>query len=97
MRSLSGSLDFYTLSVDERTIHMTCFKDSALVHSNNTSIHGLGPCILFPLSFTISITGTLSASSPYVTENLFEILISKKNLVFFGKVLQEFKSDFERS
>lgn len=95
MFSVSASLDFYTLSVGERTIHITCFKDSALFNSNNNSTHGLGPCILFlNLSFTICITGTASASSPYVTENLFEILISKKNFVFFGKVLQEFKSYF---
>lgn len=73
MLSMSGSSDFYTLYVDERTIHRTCFKDTALFNSNNTSTHGLGPCVLFPsLSFTICITGTASASSPYVTENLFE-------------------------
>lgn len=90
---MSNSLDVYTTPTNERTSSHDKIRNSVLLNSN-TSTYGLGRCIPFlNLSFSICLVGNTQQASPYITENLFEILNCKKNFVLFGqKDLQEFKS-----
>lgn len=94
MLSACDSLGFYATTFNE-PIHRTCFRDSALLNSNNTSTSGLGRGVpFFNLSFTVCIVGMTPAASLRITEALFEILIYKNFVLFGKKAIWAFKSYF---